>query len=490
MNTQAKDPYSSAEKIGGNILSLGSGEIVARAIAFLGTAYVARTLGPLQFGIIGFAAALFGYLSLSVTSDFGDVGSREVARRPHEASSIAANVIAVKLIVAVFALAALIATALLLNKPTTVKIVLSLMGLLFFSLAVNVSWVYKGLEQNRPIAISLILSQLLYTALVFLAVNGPEDAVVVPVAQFAGEISAALILLFPLFRLGAIKLDLREGFRIFRHSSFWAVSRLLRTLLFTFDIVLIGFLIGEQAVGIYSAPYRICFLLVALAVAVHSSYLPTFVRAFHSDLPLNETGKAAGRSLLLAVTVAAPLIVGGIIVSEPLLVFIFGSEYAGGADAFKFLLVGIGFLFLHGANHNVFLAANRLKTELMVFAAAAAVNIGLNIAVIPRYGIDGAAFATALAEAVTLVLGWFFVRKMGISLGLVAVWRPLLASMLMGAALLALGENHSLFLYLAAGGIVYLTALTLLRGFPLEFQPFLRIINTSFNNLLKGIRAK
>ena len=273
---ESKTPGKSfgASKIGGNILSLGSGEIIARAVAFFGVTYAARLLGPEQFGIIGFAAALFGYLSLTVTAGFGDIGSREVARRPREASSIAASVVAVKLIIAFFALVAIVITAWFLNKPPTVKLVLLLMGLLFFPLALDTSWVYKGLERNRPVASALIIGQVLYAGAIFLIVNESSDVAFVPLAQFFGEICAALMLALPLFYLKKIKLDLRDGFRILRSSGFWAISRLLRTAMYTFDVVLIGFLLGEQAVGLYTAPYRICFLLVALAVAVYVPYLP------------------------------------------------------------------------------------------------------------------------------------------------------------------------------------------------------------------------
>ena len=196
----ALDKSFESRKILGNILSLGSGELIARVVAFLGITYVARRLGPEEFGIIGFAAALFGYLALTVTGGFNDIGAREVARRPREASSIAASVIIVKLALACVALVTIGLAAWSLNKPPTVKLVLLLMGLLFFPLALDTSWVYKGLERNRLVGIALILSQILYVGVVLIVVNEPRDVLLVPVAQFLGEMSAAMMLAVPLFR--------------------------------------------------------------------------------------------------------------------------------------------------------------------------------------------------------------------------------------------------------------------------------------------------
>ncbi len=103
------------------------------------------------------------------------------------------------------------------------------------------------------------------------------------------------------------------------------------------------------------------------------------------------------------------------------------------------------------AIHNIFLAVNHLKTEMAIFAASAVINIGLNILVIPRYGIVGAAFVTALAEGLTLVLGLIVVNRIGVPFSLRPIWRPLLASGVMGGVLNLIGTNRGIVLSLAAG---------------------------------------
>ncbi len=471
-DTNAFDKSFESGKILGNILSLGSGELIARVVAFLGITYVARRLGPEEFGIIGFAAALFGYLALTVTGGFNDIGAREVARRPREASSIAASVIIVKLALACVALVTIGLAAWSLNKPPTVKLVLLLMGLLFFPLALDTSWVYKGLERNRPVGIALILNQILYVGAVLIVVKGPGDILLVPVAQFLGEISAALMLAVPLFRSGEIRFNLREGLSILRSSSFWAVSRLMRMLMYTFSVVLLGFLLGEREVGLYTAPYRICFLLVAIAAIIHSSYLPAITRG--ATQGIEQAVAAAERNLNLAATIAAPLIVGGVITSASLLQGMFGAEYREGASAFRFLILSIGFVFILGPVHNMLVVYDRLKTEMLIFAIAAGLNVGMNILIIPRYGLVGAGFVAALSEAVTLLLGLVVLSKIGVRYGLRFIWRPVAASCLMGASLIALGTHRELAVYLAAGCTVYFFALIVLRGIPQDVRPLLQ----------------
>jgi len=303
-------------------------------------------------------------------------------------------------------------------------------------------------------------------------VNEPRDVLLVPVAQFLGEMSAAMMLAVPLFRSEKIRVNLREGLSILRSSSFWAVSRLMRMLMYTFSVVLLGFLLGEREVGLYTAPYRICFLLVAIAAVIHSSYLPAITRA--ATQGMEQAAAAAERSLNLTATIAAPLIVGGVITSASLLQVVFGAEYREGAAAFRFLILSIGFVFILGPVHNMLVVYDRLKAEMLIFAIAAGVNVGLNILIVPRYGLVGAGFVAALSEAVTLLLGLVVLSKIGVRYGLRSVWRPVVASGLMGASLIALGSDRDLAVHLAVGCVVYLFALVILRGIPQDARPLLQ----------------
>ena len=352
-----------SKKVVGNIVSLGSSEIVARAVAFVGAAYLARELGPAGFGIIGFAMALCVYLSLAVSAGFNDLGAREVARRPNKASVIAFSAILARLALASVAMVAIGIVAWFLDKPPTVKLVLVLTGLSFFSLALDTSWVYKGLEQNRRVGLALILGQILYVGTILLVVKGPEDIMLVPLAQFFGEVSAGLLLAVSILRLGEIKLELREGLSILRSSGFLVLSRLLRTIIFTFDVVLLGFLLGEKEVGLYTAPYRICFLLLTIIDVTYVSYLPAVTRALlHSIKRVEYITK---RSVGVSAAIAAPMVIGGIVLAGPLLQAVFGPDYLEGAWAFRLLMLSIGFISIHRAIHNILIVSDRLKVEML-----------------------------------------------------------------------------------------------------------------------------
>src|SRR5439155_8336365 len=180
-------------------------------------------------------------------------------------------------------------------------------------------------ERNRPVALSLILGQTVFVILVFLFVRGRNDLVFVPVAQFIGEVIGASLLLVLILRVGPVKWHFTEGLRVLRSSGNLLASKVLRTLIFNFDVLLLGFLLGEKHVGLYVAPYRFCFLLLAVATAIHASYLPAFVRAAAKGP--DALAETTNRALAFSAAVGAPLVLGGMVLAAPLLRILFGPDY-------------------------------------------------------------------------------------------------------------------------------------------------------------------
>lgn len=465
-----KDP----EKIGSNIFFLAGGEIIARLAAYFAITFIAVRLGPEQFGVVGLATTIYWYLALAVAGGINDVGAQQIAREPRKANSMAAAVIILRL---ALALAALILTgflALALDKSATVKSVVFLTGLLLLPLALDTSWVFKGLQQNRPVALTLILSQVLYVVTAFLFVKGAPDVVFVPLSQLFGETAAVITLAVLFFRTGNIQIDFREGVNVVKKSIFRTSTLFMKTLMLTFDTILIGLFLGEKAIGLYNAPYRICFLLTAISNAVHSSYLPVISKPAAIETDRIKTREITERSVYLATTIAAPLVIGGMIVSGSLIEAIFGTAYAEGQNALRLLLLSVGFVFIQGAVHNLLLAYKQLKTELIIFSAAAVFNIGLNIIIIPVYGITGAAAVMVLTEFLALLAGLTVAYKIGVPLRLYIIWKPVLSSIIMGAVLYAFAIDQILFLSLLIGFLTYLLALITLGGLPTESYPLFK----------------
>lgn len=430
---------------------------------FIATAVLARRLGPDGFGIVGFALALCGYLNLAVNSGMNDIGAREVGRVPAHARHLYASVTTVRLMLATGALALLGVVAWFLPKPAVVQVVVLLSGLSFFSYAIDPTWAFKGLERPVLAGAGVLLGQAIYAFGVVLAVRGPADVAVVPVLQFAGEFGAALLLALVLLRGTLPRVAFADGMRVLRSSAYLGLAKVLRTITITFDVVMLGFLATDREVGLYTAAYRLTFLLMSVTTSLSAAYLPSYARAFSGESAAFR--RLVETSLVTSAAIGAPLVAGAVVMAGPLLTFLFGAEYAEASSALRLLALSVGVIFFHWSLSNVLVASHRTRLQAKIHGAAAAVNAGLNFVLIPRFGIVGAAAATMVAEITIGVCGVAILRQMD-ALPPVRLLLPAVAAAALMSIIVWMTGSLGVPARVTIGGIVYVAALAALGGLP------------------------
>jgi O-antigen/teichoic acid export membrane protein len=428
-------------------------------LAFIATAYIARRLGTSAFGYLGFAAAVVAYFGRALSTGISEIGSREVATRPADVQTIAAGRTLVRLGAAIVGAIAVIAVSTIVPEPRLGRLVLALTGLSLISIALDTSWVYKGMGRARPVGIALLGAQCIAVALLLLLVRVPEDVVRVPLIQLFADLVAAGFLLAPLLGRAWLHPRFSEALHLVKSAGLITLSRTLRTLIVTIDVVMLGFMTSSEQVGLYSAAYRIVFFVMAIVYASHIAWLPPVTRAIAEGR--SPDGAFSG-ALRLSLTVSVPFVVGGFMIAPHLLRAIFGAEFAPAATALQLLLVSLFFVALHGASRNLFLAYDRLGVESWIMAAGVVVNVILNLILIPRFGLNGAAFATAAADGAILALCAIAIAHFGVRPALRLLLVPLFAGAAMAVALWLVGVDRAAFVSIIVGGIVYAGALAAL----------------------------
>lgn len=461
-STFSSTPAPTASRRPWSVVALGGAEMSARIVAFATATLLARRLGPELLGVLGFAAALYGYFSVAVSGGLNDVAGREVAQRPYAAGAVYRKVLGVRLPIAIAAILSLAAFALWLPRPFEHRAIIALTGLSLLAVAVDPLWVFKALQRPWVVAAGMVTVQAVVLVAVFALVGRPEQALRVPLAQFGAEFAVAAVLLVLLRRLPSAVVAVPSGRMLLRQGLPLLFGRGMRTVIVTFDVVLLGFVGTARDLGIYSAVYRVHFFVLALVVALQGASFPLLARAA-ADGPDRVNG-TTDNVLAGGAIVGAPLVAGGLVMAEPLLAFLFGSPYNEGARALQWLLVSLGLVFIHGLLHNVYVVTGRANVQARWFALGAVVNVFANLWLIPRYGIAGAAAATALAEAV-ITAGAVFVSRLTSPLAIGRAWAvPACAAAVMA---LVVGSTRHLLpvpLVCALGAVVYGTLILGLLG--------------------------
>ncbi len=459
---------------------MAAGEVASRAVGFIATAYVSRRLGPAGFGLVGFAAAFTSYFGLLVSGGMANMGAHVVARDPEHAPDLVAGVALLRGAFAVVLFATLWIAVAFVRLTEDERLLIRLFGLILFTLALDVTWAYKGLERGAHVAIALVAGQICMLVAVLALVRTTADIRWVPISQFMGEVIAVSVLLLPLL-VRARHLAIPAAVRLLRSATVPGITRLLRALIFTFDVLLLGFLGMRADLGLYTAAYRVCLLVLAIQAALHSSYWAAGARA---DSPAS-LGKVVTRAIGLAGAVGLPLIAGGIVLGRPLMALLFGDAYAPGAAMLGWLLLSIGCAMAHGAYTVGLIAAGDPRRDLVIMGAAAVFNVVANLLVVPRYGALGAAVVTAGSEAVALVLCIIAGHTKGWSIRFSVLSPSAVAVGAMALTLMVVRGHLEVLLSILLGGAVYGVVL-LLVGVPEDAQPLVARVTRQ----LTALRAR
>lgn len=165
------------------------------------------------------------------------------------------------------------------------------------------------------------------------------------------------------------------------------------------DRYVIHGMIGEQPLGLYSAAYNLCqYVQTVFVASVGQAVTPLYMQMFDQQGP-EETARFVARSLRNYVLCGAPVVAGLAAVGPALLPSLASEKYASAAIIVPWVIAG---MVVDGSNTMVaagLFIHRKTKQIMSVVLSAAILNVMLNIILVPRIGILGAAIATLVSYA-------------------------------------------------------------------------------------------
>jgi O-antigen/teichoic acid export membrane protein len=231
------------------------------------------------------------------------------------------------------------------------------------------------------------------------------------------------------------------------------------------DRFLITWFNGAHALGIYAAGYSISMYLGDLiAQPISLAFGPLIYRIYANE------GRGKAREMIsdllgIATLIIFPVFAGTLAVRKDLLILLASNKYAAASDIIPWVLSGV----LLNSYMPLVSAGLYLKKQTRaigtVSIVCALVNILLNMLLLPRYGIIGAAWSTAVSYG--LVVLWT-IRLSTKTFPLDWPWpriiRSAIAAVLMFGAVRVLPSGTSLWLGILTGALVYPTLIMALDG--------------------------
>ena len=380
---------------------LAPAQALALGLNFAVWVHLSRALGPEGFGVVTFGVALLSYFVLAVTLGIDTVGVREVARRAGRVRALVPTVLGVRLALAAGAGLVYAAVVVLLPNPPSERAALAVLGLLLLARAVQVDWAFRGLERMGVVALWQGAVAVLTAAAAFAAVRGPGDLVAATLAVAGVPVVASLGLLAVYRRrVGSVqpRVRWRAWEAVLRPALPLAAAAFVGEVYYNLDKVMLEGLRTTAEVGYYGVGYKVYALAVAPAAVLLPAFFPSLAAA-DRGAERRRAAAAYGRALI---AFGLPLAVAGPVLAGPLVLALFGAEYAAAVPAAQILLVNAGVVYVAMAHGNPLTAWDLERPYMRVVFVGGAVNVALNVALIGPLGTVGAAGATLATEAVVL----------------------------------------------------------------------------------------
>ena len=364
--------------------------------------YASRVLMPDGIGKINFVNSVVEYFVLIAGLGVGSYAAREAAKiRDDKArlDSFSRDMLCLNLLSTAAAFVLLVIMMLAVPKFESYRalFVICSAKILFSSTGMN--WLFTALEEFKYITTRSIVFQLICLVFLFVFVRTPDDYLLYGAMSTFAYIGPNILNLF--YSRKFVNLFAKTRIHIARHLKpvmIFFGTDCANKLHTTIDTVILGFMMSDVVVGYYSAASkinRVVYLVIATTLSTfmpRSSYYLENSRADEYDSMMRKCAS-------LTVFFTLPASVGLLLLSEPLIVLFCGAQYLPAVNTMR-VLCPIVFINGIGTFMNQVVLVPQRKERIILIAqiTGSILNVILNIAFIPVWGVFGAALATLIVE--------------------------------------------------------------------------------------------
>lgn len=455
-----------------NAILLSSSQFIRAAIGFIFFLFLARRLGPGDYGKYVFAFSLAEIFSILGDIGLHEYSIREIARRPELLRQRLAGILVLKTLLSSTSAIIMLAILPLMGKDRSTSL-----AVVAFALAqIGYSWFYTSTiafaaRQDMHIQASLwLMEKVLFAAAGVAVIIAGRGFVAVALSntfvQFFGGVIAVGI---AWRKYGPYVRDLHrdQWSRYLKAATPFGLIVAFYLVYFRIDSVMISFFRGDDEVGQYGAAYNLVSALMFLPSGLVAAQFPRLAGIYRSpEDNLDGPFQKAARWLL---TLSMPMAVGIWLLADPLVLALLGDTYMPAVTAFAVLGWVLPVWFITFLQGNILTVVERQKAVAAVGLANMVLNVGMNLAIIPRFGFTGAAVTTLITEVLGLnLMFWLLRRNISLARTGVMALKVALVTSGMGFLVWLLRDRVSVFLVAAAAAAVYAAAVLALGIIPVS----------------------
>lgn len=383
------------------ILRMGVGLIVG--------VWVARYLGPTQFGLFSFATAFVGMYGAIAGLGLQNIVVRDILSNPNHKEETLGTAFLLQVFGGMLSYACLIGSIFYLRpEDIQAQLLVAIIGsvILFKFSEVGLYWFESQVQSKYTVWVQngcFVIFAAIKTGLIL--TNASMQAFAWAVAAEALIVAVLTLVVLNLRgpKLQQLIFTWQRVKTLLIDSWPLLLSGLAVALYMKIDQIMLGQILGDEAVGLYSAAVRISEVFYFIPMVISSSVFPSILEVKTRNIKIYQQRMQLLYDFMvwISVVIALPMT----FISIPMVVMLFGSAYTESGLVLAIHIWTSVFVFLGVASGQWIIAENRQILNFQRTFLGLIVNILLNFILIPKFGVVGAAIATLLGQ---MTASWLF----------------------------------------------------------------------------------
>ena len=377
--------------------------------------YISRVLGTENIGKINFGNSIVSYFSLIASLGINAYAIRECSKVKNDRealNAIASRIYSINIVTTIVAYLLLAICLATVPQLRGYRGLILIQSISIICASLGTDWINTAMEDFRYITIRTFVFQGIALLSMFIFIHKKEHYIIYAVISLISSSGAQLANIIYRKRFCRIQFTKDMQWRLnFPPIIVMFVMILSQSILNNLDTTMLGFLKGDEEVGLYSTAVKVTNIVQQLTISITWVVLPQITFHYRSR-NYNEINKLLRYVLSFTVVLGLPCLIGINFFAEEIVVAVGGEEYIAAANCLRILSISMLWGYINNIFGNlVLLPSNREKRYMFACITSAGINAITNAFFIPALGIYGASITTAISNMITTIINFKAVEK-------------------------------------------------------------------------------
>lgn len=456
-----------------NTAWLSVGTVANKLLALALLIYAARILGAQGYGQFTFALAFVSLLMIFSNLGLSPIITREFAREKENRDEFY-SLVSLKILLTFGTFILITGISLFLIEAAEIRSLILLLGLFFLmNSLIGIAYAFFHAWQKMEYEAWFEMIQMVFMVglgiFVLSQFPSPQNLSYAYIVAAAISLVAALVFFHRKIFALRLKWDTAVWKKYLKMSWPLALIGLFGMVYTSIDSVMLGYWNMFEEAGWYNAAQKIVLAGLVPMGLIGASFYPALSK--FSKESKEKLQRVWDYELEIMIGLAVPLVVGGIVLAPSIISSFYPLGFTPSILAFQILIASAGLIFLYRPFYDAMIVLNHERKIFWITMAGAAINVVLNLILIPKYSLYGAASATVVTYLLVLLLIVAFMKKFTfIHFPILRIFLTLCIS-LFGAGLMYVGikqllvYNLHVFFLILVGAAVYGASFLLIRKY-------------------------